>query len=86
MRYLLHLAVLLLPLMVYVLYIRFVRRRQETEPTWRETPWLWLMAAGLVLLTLSFLALGLVGGNPPGGVYVPPHVEDGKLVPGQVRK
>ncbi len=86
MRYLLHAALLVLPLAVYLLYIRFVRRHQAVEPAWRETPWLWLMVAGLVLLTLSFLTLGLVGGDPPGGTYVPAHVEDGKLVPGQVRK
>ena len=86
MRYLLHAAVLLLPLTVYVLYIRYARRRHEAEPTWRETPWLMLISAGVVLLTLSVLVLGLIGGDPPGGVYVPPHVEDGKLIPGQVRK
>lgn len=86
MRYLLHAAVLLLPLTVYVLYIRYVRDRQKAEPAWRETPWTWLIAAGLVLLTLSVLVLGVVGGDPPGGVYVPPHVEDGKLIPGQVRR
>ena len=45
---------------------------------------MWLTTAGLALLVVSLFATGLLSGSEPGGVYVPPHVEDGRVVPGRV--
>jgi hypothetical protein len=86
MRWFLQLMALLLPIATYVLYVTVTERRRLSDPAWREAPWAWLTAAGLAMLIGSFLALGIKPDTPIGGTYVPPHEEDGKLVPGQVRK
>jgi hypothetical protein len=38
----------------------------------------------LVLVAASFLIWGITEGSGQQGVYVPPHVEDGRVVPGHV--
>jgi hypothetical protein len=52
--------------------------------TSRKHPWPTLFVIGLVLVVLSFIWWALSEGDGPGGVYVPPHVEDGRVVPGRV--
>jgi Family of unknown function (DUF6111) len=37
--------------------------------------------ASLILMVGSFVALGVFGRAPPGSIYVPAHIEDGKFVP-----
>jgi len=89
---------LLLPTAAYFLWLWLMRRYSgarggdagaaggaedegaETKPV----PWLWLALAGLVLMAITLFALALRGGNTPGGTYVPPHIEDGRIVPGRV--
>jgi len=46
--------------------------------------WIWLAASGLVLAALTLVVLSLDFGAPREGVYVPPHVSDGKVVPGRI--
>jgi hypothetical protein len=52
--------------------------------TTRRHPWSELFVTGLVLVAASFVWWGLHEGEPADGVYVPPHVEDGRIVPGRV--
>jgi hypothetical protein len=40
-----------------------------------------LVIASLILMVGSFVALGVFGRAPPGSIYVPAHIEDGKFVP-----
>lgn len=49
-----------------------------------STPWFRLILAGVGLVVIG-LILGVFFGpkNPPGSVYQPPRLEDGKVVPGQ---
>ncbi|MCS6876825.1 MAG: DUF6111 family protein [Geminicoccaceae bacterium] len=52
-----------------------------------DTPWFVLVLSGLVLACAGFfVVLWLEPGAPPGSVYVPPRVEDGRLVPGEFRR
>ena len=61
-------------------------KRPEPPPSFAETPWLILAGAGVSLLMVTLLALALSGdGGVPGSTYVPPHMDDGKLIPGQTR-
>ena len=39
--------------------------------------------AGLALVVISLLGYRIGTGNAPGGTYVPPSYEDGKVVPGR---
>ena len=49
-------------------------------------PWLILAGAGLSLLVVVLMGFVLFGGGAdPGTYYVPPHMEDGRLVPAQTR-
>jgi phosphoglycerol transferase MdoB-like AlkP superfamily enzyme len=68
----------LLPFAVYGIYWQLSGR------TARKHPWSALFIIGLVLVVLSFVWWALAEGEPPEGVYVPPHVEDGHIVPGHV--
>ena len=58
---------------------------QTPAKTWRDTPWTWLTIAGLVLVALSFVVLRLAEGDNGPAVIVPAHIEDGRLVPSQVK-
>jgi hypothetical protein len=70
---------LLLPAVVYLLWLRFAVAGGDG----REKPWLWLVAAGVALAAIVVGALTL-SREVTDGVYVPPHMEDGRLVPGRI--
>jgi Family of unknown function (DUF6111) len=44
-----------------------------------------LAILSFVLVIGSFLYFANYTGAPPGSVYVPAHIEDGKFVPGRTR-
>ena len=56
------------------------------DDLWRDAPWPWLAIAGVVLLAVILLLGMFVHGSPPAGQYVPPRVEDGHIVPGELRE
>jgi len=79
---------LLAPTLVYVMYLYFTAKNREAElegrkiPEWRRWPWLILVTSGAILTAISITVLGLPGEEHNPGAYVPPHMEDGKIVPG----
>jgi hypothetical protein len=81
-RFLYELLLFLLPFALYAAYLRVSRR--ENFGLSRDHPWTMLFASGLLLVAASFLYLGLVEGAGQSGTYVPPHVENGRVVPGHV--
>lgn len=71
---------LILPLLVYLSYVYLTDRHR---PDWvQRTPWLGLFGAGAVLLGASLIVWGLIDGADPDTTYVPPRLEDGRIVPG----
>lgn len=72
----------LAPFLVFFLYMLLVTRGRHFL---ERTPWFVLVACGLVLACLSLGSLAFLDGHPPGGEYVPPHVEDGRIVPAETR-
>ncbi|MEC9346218.1 MAG: DUF6111 family protein [Pseudomonadota bacterium] len=80
---LLRVLLFLTPFVLFLVYVRVARRRAESgRPV---MPMALLTIAGLVLVLLSFLVLGF---QPRHGIdveYIPPHMENGKLVPAQTR-
>ena len=77
---------LLLPFLAYGLWMYVIKRKQATSGgVWDDAPWTWLVIAGFVLMIASLFAVGLLSGDDPSGTYVPPHVVDGVIVPGQMQ-
>jgi hypothetical protein len=74
----------LLPFALYFLYTR-VARRDDDGKLGHAHPWVWLFIAGLVLAIGGLIWVGLTDSKNEG-VYVPAHVENGKLVPGHYER
>ena len=72
----------LLPFALYGVYLRLSKRDAETPA--RPHPWTILFISGLVLVAASFVIWGVTEGAGEQGVYIPPHVENGRVVPGRV--
>ena len=74
---------LLLPTVCYLMWYR-VMRWQDTDGTvrWRRMPWTWLAAGGVALTAVVLFVVTVHFGTSTPGVYVPPRVEDGRIVPG----
>lgn len=73
---------LLLPTAIYVLWMRTVRWDGPADAMrWRPLPWIWLAAAGAVLLATVLFVVTVHFGTSQPGVYVPPRYDGGRLVP-----
>lgn len=70
------------PFAIYGAYLLLSRAR-SIVPT-HDTPWTALFISGLALVVASFVYLGLTEGESTQGLYVAPHVVNGKIVPGHV--
>ena len=73
----------LLPFALYTVYLRLLAQEKPSSEA-RDHPWTILFGAGLLLVAASFVYWGLTEGEPAPGVYVPPHMEDGRIVPGHM--
>ncbi len=66
-----------------------VEGNSATLPTneimWRDAPWLWLALAGTALMGIVMLIGVFVHDTAPAVRYIPPHIEDGRVVPGELR-
>jgi hypothetical protein len=87
-RFLPDLLMFFLPFVIYFGWVKFVRRQMQlTGGTWQDAPIAWLVAAGAVLFTISLTATIILSeiGDDPSKTYVPPHYEDGHIVPSHVQ-
>lgn len=79
----------IVPLLLYMLWMRRVRhlarKAGEEPPHFRDGPLYWLAASMLAVAALCFFALG-VAMEERTGTYVPPRVEDGKMIPGHIEE
>jgi hypothetical protein len=76
---------LLTPLVIYTVWLQLDARRTGTAmPGWEDGHWFWAALAGVALAAASLAWLGN-SGNVGQGSYVPAHVEDGKVVPGEFK-
>lgn len=80
---------LLLPTIVYVLWVFLFRSRrrpeeEEEEFRWiKEGPWFWLILGGVLLMGIGLGVTAWSTGADPHGKYVAPRLEDGRVVPGR---
>jgi hypothetical protein len=73
----------LLPFLIYAAYVALAKHRTPSWLDFDEKTWLMLGGTGLALVTISLVTWTLLSGSPPDEVYVPPHLEDGRIVPGR---
>ena len=78
-------ALFLAPFAVYAAYLWATRAGVLHPESWPLPTLFWLTGAALVLMLGSFIVLAQWGGDPPGSVYVPAHIENGRLVPGTTK-
>jgi len=80
---------ILLPTLLYALWLAAERRRVETAGSggrsrWAEAPWVWLLALGVFFAGIIAVAFAFFGGESIEGQYVPPQIKDGAIIPGHV--
>jgi hypothetical protein len=79
---LINLLLLLLPLVLYFTYVYLRRRSTPNSEIMANAPIFWLLAAGTGLMLVGLVVLGQWETGEVRGRYVPPHIEDGRIVPG----
>jgi hypothetical protein len=90
LRILLEYAVpIVLPSLLYLTWLAYENRRiarggQGVLRKLEDGPWAWLFAGGVLLAVGGTMLLALIRGPGTEGRYVPPHVENGEVVPGHV--
>lgn len=80
-----YLVPLFLPIAVYLVWTWIVgksTRQPEDPPRWFEGPYFWLIIVGFVLMVTVMAATAILQGRPPSATYVPPHTENGEIIPG----
>jgi hypothetical protein len=73
---------LVLPTVIYFAWAVIAQRRPVAAISKRGLPWLWLAGAGLVLAASVLALVAVRFSGETGGVYIPAHLKDGKVVPG----
>lgn len=85
-----YLVPFLLPLAGYTAWIWYrsfyAERHGGEAPKFEQGPWPLMLFLGALLSlgVLSYSALNT--GSPPDEIYVPPHLENGQVVPGRTEK
>ncbi len=72
----------LLPFIGFFAYRFLVTRGQALLD---ETPWFVLTVLGLALAIGTLVTVALTGGGEIDADYLPPRIEDGLIVPGEIR-
>jgi hypothetical protein len=77
------LLLFLTPFMAYA-FLLWAKSHGVLDPEhWPLRVVIGLTVAALALMGVSAFVTAQVSGAPPGSVYVPAHVENGRLVPGK---
>ena len=71
------------PFIAYAFWLMLKRRSPLHGPNW-EGKIMGLSMIGLALIVASFIMLGLTG-NKEQGQYTPARMENGKLVPAEIK-
>jgi Family of unknown function (DUF6111) len=78
-------ALFLVPFLIYAVFLWATRAGVLEPSAWSPARLIWLLMAALSLMVGSFVMLAEFGGAPAGSTYVPAHVDDGRLQPGQTK-
>jgi hypothetical protein len=76
----------LAPFAVYAAYLAVTRSGVVAAESWPARHVVSLAIVALLLVAASFIYFAHFSGAPPGSTYVPAHMEDGKFVPGAMKR
>jgi Family of unknown function (DUF6111) len=79
------LALFLVPFVLYALFLWATRAKVLDPERWSLNILVWLTIVAFGLMIGSFLLLAQFSGAPSGSVYIPAHMENGRLVPGTTK-
>ena len=78
---------LLLPTALYLFWVRTLGGpRDGAGLSWATLPWLWLAAAGVVLLAIVLVVVTVGFGTAQRGVYVAPSWQNGRIIQGHIEQ
>ena len=76
------------PLAAYSVWIwyrnKYAEHHDGAPPRFEEGPWPLMLFIGALLMFASMAVTALTTGGNAGAKYEPPHVEDGKVIPGRM--
>ena len=76
---------LVLPTVLYLAWLRAMRWSEVGGAvSWRRLPWVWLVVTGVALTALVLFVVTVHFGTAVPGTYVPPRLENGRIVPGHI--
>jgi hypothetical protein len=76
-------GIFLIPFAVYALFLIATRSGLFAQSSWTVTAIARLVLVALVLVIASLIGFAHFTGAPPDSTYVPAHIENGRLVPGE---
>jgi uncharacterized membrane protein len=76
-------GIFLIPFAVYALFLAATRSGLFDKASWPVTIVARLALVAMVLVIAGLIGLAHFSGAAPGSTYVPAHMENGRLVPGQ---
>jgi hypothetical protein len=82
---LIELLLFIAPFAIYAIALFATQRDARDREHWHPRMVASLAIVGLALMIVGLIFFAQFGGAPPGGVYEPAHMEDGKLVPGRIK-
>lgn len=74
----------LLPFAAYALWLIITRRTLRNADDWTVKVIAYLALAGAILTVVALVVFVHLDTAPPGGTYVPAHIENGVIIPGQI--
>ena len=77
----------LIPIGLFVLWRIFTRKKRKAEeewPHWDEKLLMWTLVATLLVAIITISVYVLSQESNIDSKYVPPHYEDGEIVPGKM--
>jgi hypothetical protein len=79
------LALFLAPFAAYAVFLWAARPAAANAAGWSPLALRWLTIAALLLVIAGFAVWAQYGGAPPGAIYEPAHMENGRFVPGRFK-
>lgn len=79
-----NLLLIFLPLIIYGAYIIIDKKPEDKDAFWSQMPLKGLFAIGFLFMLIFYITQITFGNKVKDGIYHPPTVKDGKVIPGYI--